>query len=58
MAGRLNVLLRGMAKSFGIQLKMSEFWKKNAEEFLLSQGITVTIDKDGNVKYLNLSPAV
>ena len=54
MAGRLNVLLRGMAKAFGIQMKMSEFWKKEAEIFLISQGIVIQLDENKKVKYMTL----
>ena len=39
MAGRVTLLLRGMAKAFGLHIKMSDMWKGEAERFLRSQGI-------------------
>lgn len=39
MASRVTLMMRGMAKAFGLELKVSEIWKENAEKFLLSQGI-------------------
>ena len=38
-AARVSVLLRGMGKAFGLNLKMSDMWKDEAESFLKSQGI-------------------
>lgn len=38
-ASRVSILLRGMGKAFGLNLKMSEMWKGEAENFLKSQGI-------------------
>jgi aarF domain-containing kinase len=38
-AARVSVLLRGMGKAFGLNLRMSEMWKEEAENFLKSQGI-------------------
>ena len=38
-ASRVSVLLRGMGKAFGLNLKMSEMWKEEAEAFLKSQGV-------------------
>lgn len=39
MASRVTLLLRGMAKAFGLQIKMGDMWKSEAEKFLKSQGI-------------------
>lgn len=39
MAGRVSVLLRGMANAFGMKLRMSDYWKDEAEKFLKTQGI-------------------
>jgi hypothetical protein len=39
MAGRLSLLLRGMAMAFGLHIRLSEVWKPEAERFLKSQGI-------------------
>jgi hypothetical protein len=39
MASRVTLLLRGMAKAFGLQIKMGDMWKAEAERFLKSQGI-------------------
>ena len=38
-AARVNVLLRGMGKAFGLNLRMSEMWKDEAKRFLESQGV-------------------
>ena len=38
-AARVSVLLRGMGKAFGLNLRMSEMWKSEAELFLKSQNI-------------------
>jgi aarF domain-containing kinase len=38
-AARVNVLLRGMGKAFGLNLRMSEMWKDEAQRFLKSQGV-------------------
>lgn len=39
MVGRVSVLMRGMAYAFGMQLRVSEYWKDCAQDFLKSQGI-------------------
>jgi len=39
LATRMSFLLRGMGKAFGLQLRMSEMWKQEAQAFLKSQGI-------------------
>lgn len=39
MAGRVSVLLRGMANAFGMKLRVSDYWRFEAEKFLESQGI-------------------
>lgn len=39
MVGRVNMLLRGMANAFGIRLRMSDYWKVQAEQFLKLHGI-------------------
>lgn len=39
MAGRVSVLLRGMANAFGMKLKVSDYWREEAETFLKAQGI-------------------
>lgn len=38
-ASRVNVMLRGMGKAFGLQLRMSKIWEKEASDFLKSQGV-------------------
>jgi aarF domain-containing kinase len=38
-AARVSILLRGMGKAFGLDLKMSEMWKDEAKKFLNSQDI-------------------
>jgi hypothetical protein len=40
MAGRMNILLRGMGKAFGLQLRMGEMWRHEAAAFLTQHGIT------------------
>ena len=39
MASRVTLMMRGMAKAFGLELKVSEIWKETAQKFLLYQGI-------------------
>ena len=39
MAGRMNFLMRGVAKAFGLELRMSEMWKPQAEAYLRSKGL-------------------
>ncbi len=39
MASRVTLMMRGMAKAFGLQIRMSEIWKDEAEQFLQSQGV-------------------
>lgn len=39
MPGRLNILLRGMGKAFGLRMRMSELWADEAQAFLNSQGV-------------------
>eukprot|EP00178_Gracilaria_changii_P006428 TRINITY_DN210_c0_g2_i1.p2 TRINITY_DN210_c0_g2~~TRINITY_DN210_c0_g2_i1.p2 ORF type:complete len:540 (-),score=100.10 TRINITY_DN210_c0_g2_i1:10444-12063(-) len=39
MAGRVSVLLRGMANAFGLKLRVTDYWKPEAEKFLKAQGI-------------------
>lgn len=39
MAGRVNMLIRGISKAFGLDLRMSDLWKFQAEEYLRSQNI-------------------
>lgn len=39
MAGRVSILLRGMANAFGMKLRVSDYWRGEAEKFLKSQGI-------------------
>ncbi|KAI0566184.1 hypothetical protein FGB62_11g213 [Gracilaria domingensis] len=39
MAGRVSVLLRGMANAFGLKLRVTDYWKTEAEKFLKAQGI-------------------
>jgi predicted unusual protein kinase regulating ubiquinone biosynthesis (AarF/ABC1/UbiB family) len=39
MASRVTLMMRGMAKAFGLEIKISEIWKDDAEKYLLSQGI-------------------
>lgn len=40
MVGRVSVLMRGMANAFGMKLRVSDYWKKEAEQFLKSRGIS------------------
>jgi aarF domain-containing kinase len=37
MVGRVNMLIRGISKAFGLELKMSDLWKCQAEEYLKSK---------------------
>ena len=37
MVGRVNFLIRGVSKAFGLELKMSHLWKAQAEEYLKSK---------------------
>lgn len=39
MASRVNIMMRGMGKAFGLQLRMSKLWEQEAADFLKSQGI-------------------
>lgn len=39
MLGRLSILLRGMANAFGLQVRVSDFWKDEARAFLKSKNI-------------------
>lgn len=39
MAGRVSVLLRGMANAFGMKIRVSDYWRDEADKFLKSQGI-------------------
>lgn len=39
MAGRVSIMMRGMGKAFGLQLRMSKLWEQEAAAFLKSQGI-------------------
>lgn len=36
---RLNILLRGIGKAFGLQLRMSKLWEREAREFLKRNNI-------------------
>jgi aarF domain-containing kinase len=36
---RVNLMIRGMGKAFGIKLRMSKLWEQEAKAFLDSQGI-------------------
>ena len=38
-AARVNLMIRGMGKAFGLKLRMSKLWELEAEKFLESQGI-------------------
>jgi hypothetical protein len=38
-ASRVSVLLRGMGNAFGLQLRMSELWAPEAEEYLRKKGV-------------------
>lgn len=46
MAGRVNMLIRGVSKAFGLELRMAELWRDQAREFLLSRGVEVDADAD------------
>lgn len=39
IVSRMNILLRGMGKAFGLKLKMSQLWADEARRFLESQGV-------------------
>lgn len=39
MASRVTLMMRGMAKAFGLQIRISELWKDEAERFLLKNGV-------------------
>jgi aarF domain-containing kinase len=39
MACRMNIFMRGIGKAFGLQLRMSKLWEKEAQAFLKSQNI-------------------
>lgn len=39
MCGRVSFLLRGVANAFGLQVRVTDFWKDSAEAFLVSKGI-------------------
>lgn len=39
MASRVSIMMRGMGKAFGLQLRMSKMWEQEARDFLRSQGI-------------------
>lgn len=39
MVGRVSVLLRGMANAFGLKVRVSDYWKEEAQVFLRSQRI-------------------
>ncbi len=38
-ASRVNVMLRGLGKAFGLQMRMGKIWEKEASDFLKSQGV-------------------
>ena len=38
-AYRVNIMLRGMGKAFGVRFRMSKMWENEAKKFLESQGI-------------------
>lgn len=40
MVARVSILLRGIANAFALRLKVSDYWKHEAEAFLKSQGIS------------------
>lgn len=40
MCGRISFLLRGVANAFGLQVRMTDFWKDSAAAYLKSRGIT------------------
>lgn len=39
MASRVSIMMRGMGKAFGLQLRISKLWEQEAAAFLKSQGI-------------------
>lgn len=39
MASRVSIMMRGMGKAFGLQLRVSKLWEEEAQAFLKSQGI-------------------
>jgi aarF domain-containing kinase len=39
MVGRVSILLRGTANAFGLQIRMSDYWKVDAKAFLESCGV-------------------
>jgi aarF domain-containing kinase len=39
MASRVSIMMRGMGKAFGLQLRMSKLWESEAAAFLKSQGV-------------------
>lgn len=39
MASRVSIMMRGMGKAFGLQLRMSKLWEQEAAAYLKSQGI-------------------
>lgn len=39
MVGRVSLLLRGMANAFGMKVRISDYWRDEAETFLKSRGI-------------------
>ena len=38
-ASRVSVMLRGMGKAFGLKIRMTDYWKVHAEQYLRSKGI-------------------
>eukprot|EP01034_Spumella_vulgaris_P034325 gene34325-42334_t len=38
-ASRVNVMMRGLGKAFGLQMRMSKLWEKEASDFLKSQNV-------------------
>lgn len=40
MVGRVSVLIRGLANAFGFKVRVSDYWKEEAQNFLESQGIS------------------
>lgn len=39
MAGRVSLLLRGMANAFGMKVRISDYWAEEAQKFLKAQGV-------------------
>lgn len=39
MVGRVSLLLRGLANAFAMKVRMSDYWKEQAAQFLKEQGI-------------------